>query len=491
MPRRRRLRPSQRSPSAPERTVRERARRGCCNTHAITPAQYGQYNGTFSAAIASEKRLRGTRKTELEAVVNNLHAIAASGQLTPSRLPVLFETLARNRQWWTTGPLLSSGQRVEFSGSNLVWQYYPGQGIELQVLGTFGKADGLYTAGSAEYPQLIALLNEMIPLAAQRGGGLTWEYYFKFDGGNPPWTSAMAQGTALEALTRGFQASGDGNYLQIAQQALPIFTRRAEDRRRERTTGRGIRYLQYTFAPSVSIINAFLQTLIGLYDYALESDNPEAMSLFQAGNAEAMAEVPHFDTGAWSLYQPGVEDDLSYHELVTGFLQQLCQRTDAPVYCTTADHFETYLKTPPVLTLLTTQRPACPPGIDRVPAVEGLARRNRRFARDPDGFRDKRHASRTASTISRYRRSSAPAHTRFASPRPTWPATSPGSSARCRSPRTGDARPAFGQAGSASNRLGRRCGRGRSSTPARAGSARRRLRRAQPVPARRRASARW
>ena len=45
---------------------------------------------------------------------------------------------------------------------------------------------------------------------------------------------------------------------------------------------------------------------------------------------------PQFDTGAWSLYQPGEEDDLSYHELVTGFLEQLCSRTGAPVYCTTA-----------------------------------------------------------------------------------------------------------------------------------------------------------
>jgi hypothetical protein len=338
-------------PKRNERTVRTELVR-LRNTHAITPAQYGQYNGGFSAAIASEKRLRGTRKTELAAVVNNLHAIAASGQLTPSRLPVLFQTLARNRQWWTTGPLLGSGQRVEFSGSNLVWQYYPGQGIELQVLGTFGKADGLYTAGSAAYPQLIALLNEMIPLAAQRGGGLTWEYYFKFDGGSPPWTSAMAQGTALEALTRGYQASGDGNYLQIAQQALPIFSVAPKTGVAERTP-LGARYLQYSFAPGTDIINAFLQSLIGLYDYGQVSGSVIAQRLFAAGNAQAQSELPRFDTGAWSLYQPGSEDTLSYHELVTGFLQQLCQRTDAPVYCTTADHFETYLTTLPVLQLVT------------------------------------------------------------------------------------------------------------------------------------------
>ena len=86
------------------------------------------------------------------------------------------------------------GQRVEFAGSQLVWEYYPGQGIELQELGSFGKADGLYTAGRLHYRRCEQLLAELIPLAAQRAGGLAWEYYFGFDGGRPPWTSAMSQG---------------------------------------------------------------------------------------------------------------------------------------------------------------------------------------------------------------------------------------------------------------------------------------------------------
>jgi D-glucuronyl C5-epimerase C-terminus len=338
-------------PKAKERTVRSELAR-LRRSSAITQTQYRLYSGSFSAALASEERLRGTRRTELEAVVQNLHNIAASGGLIPSRLPVLFETLDRNRQWWTTGPLLAYGQRVEFSGSGLVWQYYPGQGIELQVLGTFGKADGLYTAGRAAYPQLVDLLDEMIPLAARRGGGLTWEYYFKFDGGIPPWTSAMSQGTGLEALTRGYLATGNTSYLQIAEQALPIFSTAPKVGVRVRTPV-GARYLQYSFAPGTDIINAFLQSLIGLYDYAQASGSTRAKQLFAAGDAQAQAELPRFDTGAWSLYQPGSEDSLSYHELVTGFLDQLCTRTDAPVYCTTAEHFHAYLTTPPALQLLT------------------------------------------------------------------------------------------------------------------------------------------
>ena len=321
-------------------------------TGAITSTAFRSYSATLSQAIASENRLRGTRQAELEAVLANMHAIAVAKQLTPSRLPALFETLARNRQWWTTGPLLASGQRVEFAGSQLVWEYYAGQGIELQVLGSFGKADGLYTGGPADYPALGQLLAEIVPLATDRGGGLTWEYYFSFDGGRPPWTSAMSQGTAIEALTRAYEAFHDSAYLSLAHRALAIFNVAPPTGVRV-PTSLGARYLQYSFAPGTAIINAFLQSLIGLYDYAQVSGDSEAQRLFAAGNAEAEAEVPHFDTGAWSLYQPGIEDTLSYHELVTGFLQELCSRTGAAVYCTTAQHFSADLKTPPALALLT------------------------------------------------------------------------------------------------------------------------------------------
>jgi hypothetical protein len=162
----------------------------------------------------------------------------------------------------------------------------------------------------------------------------------------------MSQATGLEALSRAYRATGDAHYLQVGQRALPIFTARPPVGVGV-ATGRGMRFLQYTFTPGTSIINAFLQTLIGLHDYATVSKNAQAQRLFKAGNAEAQAEVPHFDTGAWSLYQPGIEDDLSYHDLVTGFLAQMCTYTHAPVYCSTAQHFRLYRKTPPVLTQLT------------------------------------------------------------------------------------------------------------------------------------------
>ena len=232
--------------------------------------------------------LTGTPATELEAVIENIHGIAAAGMLTPSRLPTLFLTLDRNPRWWTTGPLLSSGRRVEFAGSQIVWEYYPGQGIELQELGSFGQADWMYGAGPNYWRRLRSLVDELIPLAADRGSGLAWEYYFNFDGGIPPWTSAMSQGTAVQALTQTYEATHDSSYLDLARRSIPIFGYGPPVGVGIRTS-LGRRYLLYSFAPdpSVAVITGFLQTLIGLFDYAKLSRDPEDWRLFRSGDAEA------------------------------------------------------------------------------------------------------------------------------------------------------------------------------------------------------------
>lgn len=330
-------------------------------THAITAAAYRGYLRRLRAAEASARRLGGTRAVELNAVLDNLREIAAARELSASRLPALFATLDRNRIWWTTGPLLGYGQRVEFARSQIVWEYYPGQGIELQELGSFGKADGLFTAGPGGVPRALRLLAELLPLAARRAGGLAWEYYFHFDGGSPPWTSAMSQATALEALTRAYLATHDPAYLRIARRALPVFRARPSTGVAVRTK-LGRRYLLYSFDPGAAVINGFLQALIGLYDYAQVAHDRAAERLFRAGDAEARAEVPRYDTGAWSLYQPGIESTLDYHTLVTGFLHELCDRVHAQVYCATAQRFDSYLKTPPALALLTSALHVHQPG---------------------------------------------------------------------------------------------------------------------------------
>jgi hypothetical protein len=316
----------------------------------ISASTYQSDAASMRAALAALGQLSGTSARELGAVIGNLRAMASSGTLTPGRLRVLFMTLDRNRRWWTSQPVPADNQIINFAGSEIDWEYYPGQGLEVQELANFFKADWLFTHGSAHnnYGRGASLLSELVPLASHRAGGVSWEYFFNFDGGSPPWISAMSQGTGLEALTNAYQATGNRTYLSIASQALPVL-RISPGRGVNVRTRRGIRFVQYSFDPARrdEVLNAFLQTLIGLHAYAQASGDSVAWHLFNAGDAEARHEVPFFDTGKWSLYQPGVADSVSYHELVTGFLQQLCSIVHAQVYCTTAAHFQRYSQHPP------------------------------------------------------------------------------------------------------------------------------------------------
>jgi len=127
-------------------------------------------------------------------------------------------------------------------------------------------------------------------------------------------------------------------------------------------THAGATYAEYSYAPSDRILNGFIQALVGLYDYTSITKDPLGLSLFEAGDTEARVEVPHYDTGAWSLYDQFGESNLNYHELLTEFLQHLCERTShGPPLAPTPP---TPPPAPPTSTS-TTQAPATPPAASR------------------------------------------------------------------------------------------------------------------------------
>lgn len=313
----------------------------------IDQATHDARLATLRSALRAYASASGTRKVQLGAVIDNTDLISASGQLVASRLNAVFATLEANTEWWSTGPLLKNGQRVSLEGSPLIWQYYAGQGIQLQMLANFGKANALWTGQKPK--SLRTMMDALVPLAVDRGGWLTWEYYFKFGAGSPPWTSSISQGTAVQAFARAGQMLGDPALTNEGTNALGAF---------EQPPPNGVRvdmpngpfYVIYSFNPDMRVINAQLQALVGLYDFAQITGDARALSLFQQGDAEAQAVLPSYDTGLWSMYDQNHESDLSYHNLVTGFLQNLCQRTDTPIYCDTAARFKSYLTVAPSVT---------------------------------------------------------------------------------------------------------------------------------------------
>jgi D-glucuronyl C5-epimerase C-terminus len=322
----------------------------------IDDAAYAQARRSYHRANGAIRRLSGARRSQLQAVVNIINNIAARGKLTPSRVPALWLTLDRNREWWTTAPWIPApGERVGFSQDELVWQYYAGSGLQIQWLGTFGLLNALATGTKRQAARADRLADVMLPLASWRAGGWAWEYLFPFDGGAPPWTSSLSQGTALQALARTAQRLGrQADILPKLARAITIFQHRTPTGVRVPTGHGRAHYAQYSFAPSLRILNGFIQSLNGLFDYSSITGDATAGRLFEQGEAQAEREVPMYDTGAWSLYSRGTsthESDLNYHVLLRDFLKNLCRRTHVAVFCDTAQRFTADLTTPPVVTV--------------------------------------------------------------------------------------------------------------------------------------------
>jgi hypothetical protein len=343
-------------PRADRRAVYRALRRGLASKR-VSKSQYKRWRGWYVRSIRTYRRLRGARRQQLGYVIDALESEALRDMLSPTRMPAAFAQLERNRRYWPSLPYPAPRDQVSFKGSEVLYVFFPGEGLQLHPLTTFKKANLIHGAclrgePSCDEAALRRLLDEMERFAVHRTRNYwAWEYMFAFDGGTPPWISGMAEATAIQAYGRAGDLLGEPHYFDVARKALPAFEMTPP--LGVRTTGfaGGIHYLQYSFAPRLYIFNAFLQSLIGLRDFGLIADDETATKLFEEAEPEARKEIPYSDVGDWSRYSyRGPEATRDYHELLREFLASMCTRRIGEIYCEYADKYRGYQIDPPTLT---------------------------------------------------------------------------------------------------------------------------------------------
>ncbi len=323
----------------------------------ISRASYKRWRVWYVRALRTYKRLRGARREQLGYVIDSVEALALARILSPTRMPAAFAQLDRNRRYWRSLPFPAARDQVSFKGSEVLYVYFPGQGLQLHPLSTFKKANHMHGACERQEPECDAgglrrLLDEMESLAVQRSRRfIAWEYSFHFGGGTPPWISGMADATAIQAYGRAADLLAEPHYLEVAREALGAFETLAPTGVRTTGFAGGVHYLQYSFAPRLYIFNAFLQSLIGLHDFGRLADDDRARGLYDEAEPEAEEELPLSDVGDWSRYSyRGAESTGDYHELLREFLQSMCTRRLGELFCEYADRYRGYQVDPPELT---------------------------------------------------------------------------------------------------------------------------------------------
>ncbi|MBK5231298.1 MAG: hypothetical protein JJE27_09025, partial [Thermoleophilia bacterium] len=321
------------------------------NSGAISAEQAADARGAYRDARVVRRHASGASRIAMSYQIRTVESLARVNRITGDRVRPLFETLQRNADWFRTNGPRPYGTDDRFGDSRIIYQYFPGEGWQFHPLSNFAKLNAIWTVKSKPARRALGeYAHELIGWAVNRGGALTWEYYFPFSGSRAPFISSISQGTAIQALARAGNALQDPTITDAARQAVLAFDTPAPVGLKV-VRDVGNHYLGYSGNPRLMILNMFLQSLDGLHDYSLITDDAKAWDLYREGLKGARRDTADSDTGAWSLYSVGgSESDLHYHQLVTDFLLKLCGETSEDVFCSTRAHFDAYTHEPPRIT---------------------------------------------------------------------------------------------------------------------------------------------
>ena len=310
-----------------------------------------------SARSRARARLGGSRRTELGAVIAPARVVRRAADCSPSRgMPVLFRQLEREH---ATGgrrtrrppppkpppgePAVRRrhrpGRRARRRAARPSSSGTPGQGLQIQQLAHRRPGERARQGVHRAEPEArvrprrgsAAAMDALVVLAVDRGGFRAWEYYFAFGGGRaavdqrPGAGHGDAGARARLAGARATRATSRSRAARVGAFERRAAARRARPRRRRRRTTSSTRSTR-----GLRVLNAFLQALVGLYDYAeVGRRRPRRGALFARGERQARAGGARAPTPARgrATARAARSPTSATTGCVRDFLRSLCDRT--------------------------------------------------------------------------------------------------------------------------------------------------------------------
>ena len=314
----------------------------------LEQADVTRYQGILSFARRVHDRVPPARAQLLESV---LAQVAQARSPIAARALLLYSMLQENATYFGAHGVPPNGTDVTAS-DGVVYRYFASVGLEFHPLAEAGTLNALVAAGNTEGAQ--ALVDALAARAVSKPGGLlVWEYWFPFGGLRAPWTSGMAQAVLAQAFAR----AGDLDLAKRAYAAIPD--------KLDLTLPAGP-WIRLYAGSSLVVLNAQLQSVISIGDYATLAADEEAAAYANELLAAAKAMLPRFDTGFWSRYSLGSQSDLNHQDYVVSLLKTLGTRTEDPVWTDMAAKIALYETQPPALTGAQVSRIVYPRPLDGV-----------------------------------------------------------------------------------------------------------------------------
>ncbi len=252
-------------------------------------------------------------------VIGTLGDVAANSSVFDQpRVRVLMGALDTSVRYLNSHPVPGLGSTIN-DADGVSYRLFAGHGFQFHPLASFGALNALATKGrSGDADRLAHALAER---GVPSGGGMVWEYYFPF-GGPGRWTSGFAQAVAANALERASLLLHDP---PLAAEAAAAFRPITKQYLHPLNGGQWI--IEYS-SSSMLVLNAQLESLLQISEYAKASSNHAAGDAANAMLTATRATLPALDLGCWSLYSVGGNRaSTHYHAYHIELLRRLAATT--------------------------------------------------------------------------------------------------------------------------------------------------------------------
>ena len=186
----------------------------------------------------------------------------------------------------------------------------------------------------------------------ESGSVHAWIYDFDLNwyGPKAPWISGMAQGEGISLLLRINQLLGKQEYLDTAKRAFQPFTVGVADGGvRDYLSEETIIFEEFPTEPPSHVLNGHIFALLGVYDYGMAFEDPEAQKLFQDACIGLAKNLFRWDCGFWCLYDLHPTHRLAsrmYMKVHIQLLNILYDLSNQTEFQQTAIRWNNYLRNP-------------------------------------------------------------------------------------------------------------------------------------------------